>query len=424
MGADHGSRSTSSSTGVARAEQLEEELEGRQPRPAFESAPGVPATFLRDGYRPGNMAGLVLWRPEKHLTVQTFRVSQIDSPKWRYTNMEGVPVSSVRSFGSMPAHTALRVGIAGWPSGVYFARLQARHLIGFAPFVVRPRRLGEHPVLVVEPTFTWQAYNYRDDNGDGVGDTWYADSNHTTIRLDRPYMSRGVPPHFSTYDLPFIHWLETTGKQVDFMSDSQYSAVAGARALRRAYDLIIFPGHHEYVTTREYDLTEGYRNLGGHLMFLSANNFYYKVVKQGSSLTRVAGWRDLGRPEAALVGTEFIHNDNGEHHAPWILRNRNRYPWLVGNTGLKKGSKFGHGGIEIDHTSPASPRNTVVVASIPNLMGPGLTAQMTYYERPSGAKVFAAGAFTLGGARDPVSLHLLQHLWDKLGPPAPAGSAR
>ena len=38
-----------------------------------------------------------------------------------------------------------------------------------------------------------------------------------------------------------------------------------------------------------------------------------------------------------------------------------------------------------------------MLAEIPNLFGPGFTAQMTYYETPAGAKVFAAGAFTLAG---------------------------
>ncbi len=41
--------------------------------------------------------------------------------------------------------------------------------------------------------------------------------------------------------------------------------------------------------------------------------------------------------------------------------------------------------------------NVHVLAEIPDLLGPGLTAQMTYYETPGGAKVFAAGAFTLAG---------------------------
>ena len=34
-----------------------------------------------------------------------------------------------------------------------------------------------------------------------------------------------------------------------------------------------------------------------------------------------------------------------------------------------------------------------MLAEIPNLFGPGLTAHMTYYETARGGKVFAAGAF-------------------------------
>ena len=38
------------------------------------------------------------------------------------------------------------------------------------------------------------------------------------------------------------------------------------------------------------------------------------------------------------------------------------------------------------------------MAEIPNIFGPGYTAQMTYYETAAGARVFAAGALDFGGA--------------------------
>src|SRR5581483_5619465 len=94
------------------------------------------------------------------------------------------------------------------------------------------------------------------------------------------------------------------------------------------------------------------------------------------------------------------------------------------------------GGIEIDQTAPSSPRGTTILAEIPNLYGPGFTAQMTYYETPVGAKVFAAGAFTLAGSRaicDPQVSQLLENLLSgarrrslragAAGPP-PSSSAR
>jgi hypothetical protein len=45
------------------------------------------------------------------------------------------------------------------------------------------------------------------------------------------------------YDLPFLHWLYRTGKEVDFISDDDFESFGTARTLARLYDLIVFPGH-------------------------------------------------------------------------------------------------------------------------------------------------------------------------------------
>src|SRR5205814_5218052 len=116
---------------------------------------------------------------------------------------------------------------------------------------------------------------------------------------------------------------------------------------------------------------------------------------------RMAKWRDLGRPEAALLGVQYFHNDRGEHRGNWVVRNASRFEWMLAGTGLGNGGVISNGGIEADRMASSSPRSTHVVAVIPNLYGPGMTADMTYYETPAGAKVFAAGAFTLAGAIGP-----------------------
>jgi hypothetical protein len=93
-----------------------------------------------------------------------------------------------------------------------------------------------------------------------------------------------------------------------------------------------------------------------------------------------------------------------------------RWPWLFTGTKLTAGSAFGNGGIEIDHTAGSSPHGTTVVAQIRDVLGYGYTAQMTYYEQQSGAKVFAAGAFVFDGGRDSVSARVLLNLWNHLAP--------
>jgi hypothetical protein len=69
------------------------------------------------------------------------------------------------------------------------------------------------------PTNTWQAYNFRDDDGDGIPNTWYANEAVTTVDLSRPFVDRGVPPHFRAHDLGFIRWLTLTGKAPDFLAE-------------------------------------------------------------------------------------------------------------------------------------------------------------------------------------------------------------
>src|SRR6266700_3061164 len=61
-------------------------------------------------------------------------------------------------------------------------------LESYAPFVLRPKHLGVNRVAVVMPTQTWQAYNHRDDNGDGRADTWYACACQHSARLGRPFL--------------------------------------------------------------------------------------------------------------------------------------------------------------------------------------------------------------------------------------------
>jgi N,N-dimethylformamidase beta subunit-like, C-terminal len=406
---------------LARDERDGAALEAQTARPAVE------AYFMRESYRPGASATLVVDTPLRGVTVQVFRTGAAVIRGRRRDEMRGVAVTPAQTveLGARAAGRRIRVSIGDWPSGVHYAELRAGGRVGYAPFVVAPRTLGEHRVAVVMPTNTWFAYNRRDADGDGEGDTWYENSSIESVDTTRPFLDRGVPPHFGHYDLPFLRWLHVRGKQVDYLSQRELETVAGGDVLARVYDLIVFPGHHEYVTEHEYDVIERYRNLGGNLMFLSANNFFWKVVKRRESMSRKWEWlwRDLGRPEAALIGVQYIGNDRGQHRAPFRVRAAQANEWLFAGTGLEPGSAFGSFGIEIDHTAPSSPPGIEVVAEIPDLFAPGETAQMTYYETPRGARVFAAGAFTLAGQAlyEPVST-ILENLWTRLAAEAPAPS--
>jgi hypothetical protein len=236
--------------------------------------------------------------------------------------------------------------------------------------------------------------------------------------VSRPYLDRGVPPHFRQYDLGFLRWLATHGKRVDMLAQEDLEAISGDR-LKRLYELIVFPGHHEYVTEAEYDAVQRYRDLGGNLAFLSANNFYYRVDRRGDRLVRIGRWRDLGRPEAALVGVQYFNWNFGRYPSrQYTVVGARRASWLLAGTALRDGDRLGWFGIEADGRAPSSPRGVTVVATMRNAFGTGRAAEMAYYETARGARVFAAGAFTLSGAqaRRATISRVLENVWDRLAP--------
>jgi hypothetical protein len=386
---------------------------------------GVDAAFERTSYDQGQNARLVVETDAKELSIQLFRSGSERAVADARNAMYGVPAGEpfvVPWTSWRHRRHRVRLRLPALTSGFYYAQLTADDgRVGYAPFIVRPPRLGTARAAVVLPTNTWQAYNFRDEDGDGWGDTWYAGVSTTPVRLGRPFLDRGVPPKFRGYDVGFLRWLHETGRDVDYLAEDDLERTSGAE-LAAAYDLIVFPGHSEYVTRREYDVVERYRDLGGNLAFLSANNFFWEVSRRGRLLRKVAKWRDLDRPEAALIGVQYLANDEGVVKAPYVVVSATTAPWFWDGTALVDGSEFGevHGGfgIEIDATTRRSPRGTIVLAQVPNLYGPGYTAEMTYYETPAGAKVFAAGTLDFGGrARYRPVKRMLSNLWDRLSQP-------
>src|SRR5919109_1195685 len=148
----------------------QDEIEGRAPTPE-ELRPSVEAAFADESNRPGSIASLRIFNRASGIRMQLFRIGADAEPTRGRSEMQGVPVTEV----------------------------------------------------------TWQAYNLRDDDGDGQGDSWYASWRIHTARLARPFLNRGVPYNFRSYDLPFLQWLERTGKQVDVLSQADLEATSSAR---------------------------------------------------------------------------------------------------------------------------------------------------------------------------------------------------
>jgi hypothetical protein len=366
----------------------------------------IVAWFAARSYEPEATATLVLRPRVSRLTVSVLRVAGSD---W-WSEME--PASTFR-FDRPVRSVGIELG--NWPSGLYFARVTTRLGTFFAPIILRPRPPGTNRVAVVLPTNTWAAYNLRDSDGNGYGDSWYADPRVRTVVLGRPFTHGGVPRQLGG----FVGWLEDQGLNADFYSDEDLDTFTNGDRLASLYDLVVFAGHEEYVTQHVFAVTRRYRDLGGNLAFLSANNFFSRVRIRTGRMTCLGHFRRFGEPEAQLVGVEYVGWNRGVYRSrPYVVRSLSAAPWLFEGTGLRVGDRFGFSyGVEIDAVARSSPPETRVVAVIPSIFGRGRTAQMTYYQTPAGAKVFAAGAMNFDTPQSSATDKMLRNLWDYLSQP-------
>jgi hypothetical protein len=376
--------------------------------------PSFNAVFTATSYWPGRVATLRVVSPVTTVTLQVERAGA--ERAWSSVGRPWGPPQRIRF-----RHTGLnfvRVRLGFWYSGLYFARLTSPtgKEATYAPFVIRPDVWGRNRVAVVLPTYSWQAYNFFDVDRDGRGDSWYVDSHRHSVQLGRPFLTDGKPPHYRTQQRGFLRFLVHTGRQADYMTDEDLESFATGDELAQRYDLIIFSGHEEYVTTHIYDLIQRYRDLGGNLAFLSADNFFWRVDLKGNRIWRIQLWRNLGRPEAALIGVQYHGNDRGGHAQPYVVTDAEAAPWLFAGLNVEDGTTLGsvRYGIEFDATAPESPPGTVVLAVVnPGLANPAIVGEMTYYEL-GGAKVFAAGTLGFGGSDNALATVLFQNLWNHL----------
>ena len=355
---------------------------------------------------------LDLWHRYPSIRIEVIHVGPEDQLTVGDDTIEGVPVGEpLRVAGD---RGSVRIRIGDWASGLYALRMTSGDKVGFAPFIVRPKRLGEQPRRgrrADEHVAGVQLPRRRRRRQAGhlvLGKRPWVD----TLR---PYLDRGVPPHFRSNDLTFVRWLAHTGRKVDMLAQDDLEHVSGDR-LAKLYRLIIFPGHHEYVTKPEYDAVRATGTSA------ATSRFSLRTTSSGASTawaTACTG-SPVARPRppgGCARRRPVLHLEPGQVRRQTVrLVGAQFAPWLVEGTGLENGDHFALFGTEADRVTPASPPELRVLATIPHIFNAKHSASMTYYELPSGARVFAAGAFTLAGPhlRCAQIARFLANLWDTL----------
>src|ERR671937_3256891 len=138
---------------------------------------GIQAGFLASSYPVGGEATVAIATDARRVRLQLFSFANVARPTVRDLRTGGAAVAPAvrldwqRRGGATRFVQISPAGVA--KSGLYILRVTAAdRRVGYAPLILRPRRLGEHKVAVVLSTNTWQADNFLDADGDGWGDSW------------------------------------------------------------------------------------------------------------------------------------------------------------------------------------------------------------------------------------------------------------
>ncbi len=321
-----------------------------------------------------------------------------------------------------PHHLRTADGDGPWPSGVYLARLTARASgrQAYVVFVVRDdtRRAA---LLFQSSVTTFAAYN------NWGGRSLYAFNSAgapaRAVSFDRPYAMNpyGVPldgagDFLRRFEYNALRWLEREGYDVAYATDVDTHRRSDLLPRHRAF---LSVGHDEYWTWEMRDHVEAARDRGVHLAFLGANASFWQIrlepdasgaadrtivgYKDGAAADPLAAdpararrvtahWRDgpTARPEAAMIGVMYVADpvdadvvvDDASH-------------WAFAGTGLARGGVLpGLLGYEVDAIASASPPGLARLAHSPFALASGESgyADMTLYQAPSGALVFATGS--------------------------------
>ena len=235
--------------------------------------------------------------------------------------MQGVAVTGAGTSAPPRGGRVLTLRIGDWPSGLYFARLTCRTGASASRRSSSARTPGRAPRRGRPADADVAGLQLPRRQRRRARRHLVRDWNVHTVRLARPFLEPRRALQLPPLRPPFPDWLARTGRGVDVLSDADLYARRERRALaaRLRPDRLSRPPRvrHDARVRRRRGLPRPRRQP----RFLSANNFFWRV-KRGNVMEKTEQWRDLGRPEAALIGVQYRGNDRGGHRPRGRARTR------------------------------------------------------------------------------------------------------
>ena len=250
-----------------------------------ELVPAVEAAFARESYRAG-----------EHARSSSSRISSTESscrssgpgpsasPRRATTVMNGVPGDAREALdrrepGAAVVSCRRRLG----QRALLRPARAADGRVGFAPFVVAPRADRRAPRRRRPADADLAGLQLPGRRRRRRGDSWYADK-----QREHPF---GSDARTSTAAFPTASASTSDSSTGSRWSDGKASTTSRSGTSSRSRAPTRSPRLRPHRLRRpprvrhdaEYDLVEGFRDLGGNLMFLSANNFFWRVDREETS---------------------------------------------------------------------------------------------------------------------------------------------
>ena len=293
----------------------------------------------------------------------TIKVSRIVFPWWNYdpalvtvTDIPGEfhPIPEQGWLGANWPMSYEMVVDETWVTGSYMAQFVTENgSVHYHPFFVRPAVFGSVSRMAFVGNFsTLASYN-----------TWGGRDYYTIPRaykasLRRPFYAASGKGRSQWSHRMHCH-LEQYGYEMEYITEWD---IEQQPEILREYDVIVFAGHHEYVSTTFYDALQDHHDRGGHLAMFDADFMYWQTryEEEGSLVVCYKEFSDdedplygyvdclvteewggdlLNRPAEALRGIQrnklYWYFENGDY----VVMDASH--WIFEGTGVQNGETFG-----------------------------------------------------------------------------------
>jgi hypothetical protein len=154
----------------------------------------------------------------------------------------------------------------------------------------------------ISSVITWQTYNQWGGYSLYKGADGKRETRASEVSFARPYDGDGSG-QFRYMEYPVIKAAEKIGLSINYATDFDLDSSPDLTSKTKA---LVFGGHSEYWTTQMRDAVEAAVDRGVNLIVLGGNTAFNRIDINGETISGVTPWRDLGRPEVTLLGSQFF----------------------------------------------------------------------------------------------------------------------